>query len=191
MTKFLRGKDGLVGTRHLFIRHRLGVAHNNLRQGSFERESECLWPGHRGGPGTPGYSAGGWAAPGFQQVPWQSGPPLHSQNHQAERKCGEQKAATLILPGHQKSQRLEMLWGEGLRKMPAVGSADSRGSIGTSWLALPVHQVTCVKRVFTHVVILGTAPYTSTALSLESRKQAFPPLSLFLTLIPTENKKQA
>lgn len=42
----------MVGTRHLFIRHLLGVAHNNLRQGSFETESECLWPGHRGGPGT-------------------------------------------------------------------------------------------------------------------------------------------
>lgn len=32
--------------------------------------------------------------------------------------------------------------------------------MGASWLAPAAHQVTCIKRLFAHVVILGTTPHT-------------------------------
>lgn len=87
-----------------------------------------------------------------------------------------------------------MLLGENLRKMQhqAQQPRGAGAARGASWLAPAAHQMTCIKRLFAHVVILGTPPHTRpTALPLESLDQAFTPLRLFLTIIPTENKKQA
>lgn len=68
-----------------------------------------------------------------------------------------------------------MLPGEGQPEENADGRG-SRAVIGASWLALPIHQVTCVKHLFAHAVILETTPRTSTALPSESLNQAFTPV---------------
>lgn len=49
--------------------------------------------------------------------------------------------------------------------------------MGASQLAPAAHQVTCIKRLVAHVVILGTTPHTRpTALPLERLDQALTPL---------------
>lgn len=86
-----------------------------------------------------------------------------------------------------------MLLGENLRKIHQAQQPQGAGAaMVASWLAPATRQVTRIKRLFAHVVILGTTPHARThSAALGEPRPGLHSTQSLPDYIPTENKKQA